>query len=307
MDNLRPKITVVIVTYNRPLFIKEAIQSVLNQTFTDFELIVVDNGVKIPAKEIVGSFDDSRIKYIQNDKNTDCAGGKNIGMKNMRGEFAAFLDDDDMWLPEKLELQMRAFENNPEAGFCFTAVTQVFEHGTRDSVIPNGVGDYYERALAKFSGFLAVTLMVRKKIIEDIGYMDETFPSHTDIEWVIRIAKKYKGIGINKPLVRVMSLDHNQMGRDLNRRIKGRNMILEKYQDAFEKRPKILAKHLLLLGKYYRNDGQYKQAKEIFKKVYKINFKIKVFAHYLSMFFSGLGYKLFRALKGKKYPKTKLI
>ena len=61
MDNLRPKITVVIVTYNRPLFIKEAIQSVLNQTFTDFELIVVDNGVKIPAKEIVGSFDDSRI------------------------------------------------------------------------------------------------------------------------------------------------------------------------------------------------------------------------------------------------------
>jgi len=306
--NNTPKVSAIIVTYNRPDFVKSAIQSVLDQTFKDFELIVVDNGVEEPAEEIVKSFKDSRIRYIRNDRNTDCAGGKNIGMKNARGEFVAFLDDDDTWFPRKLELQINAFKENPEAGFCFTAVNQVFDHGAKDSVVPEGMDDYYERALAKFSGFLAVTLMVKKSVIGDIGRMDESFPSHTDIEWIIRIAKKYKGIGINKPLVKVMSLGgHSHMGSDLGRRIKGRNMILAKYKDEFEKRPKILAKHLLMLGKYYRNDGQYGKAREVFKKTYEIDFKLSVFAHYLAMFFNGLGYKLFRILKGKPYPKTKKV
>lgn len=306
MDDIKPKVTVVIVTYNRPDFVREAIQSVLNQTFADFELIVVDNGVEIPAKEIVESFSDSRIRYIQNNKNTDCAGGKNIGIKNMSGEFVAFLDDDDVWFPNKLELQINAFEKNSEAGFCFTAVTQVFDHGAIDSTVPEGIGNYYERALNKFGGFLSVTLMIRGNVIDEIGFMDEAFPSHTDIEWVIRIAKKYKGIGINQPLVRVMSLGgHQQMGHNLDRRIKGRNMILDKYREEFEERPKVLAGHLFMLGKYYRNDGQYKKAKEVFKRVFTMNLKVKVFIYYLSMYFGGLGYKLFRVLKRKKYPKTK--
>ncbi|MFC1775251.1 glycosyltransferase family 2 protein [Patescibacteria group bacterium] len=308
MKNENPKITAIIVTYNRPDSVKLAIASVLNQTYRDFELVVVDNGVEVPAKEAVESFNDSRIRYIQNDKNTDCAGGKNIGMKNAYGEFIAILDDDDEWFPEKLELQIEAFKQNPEAGFCFTAVNQIFDHGAFDSIVPDGMDDYYERALSKFGGFLSVTLMIKKSVIDDIGFMDEAFPSHTDIEWIIRIAKKYKGIGINKPLVKVMSLGgHNQMGQDFKRRIKGRNMILNKYKEEFEKRPKVLAKHLLRLAKFYRSDGQYKKAKDVFRKSYKIEFKISAFAHYLSMYFNGLAYKLFRILKRKSYPKTNNI
>ena len=325
MKDKNPKISVIIVTYNRPDSLSSAIESVLNQTYQNFELIVVDNGVEIPAKKIVESFDDTRIRYIQNDRNTDCAGGKNIGMKNAKGEFIAILDDDDVWFPEKLELQIEAFQKNPEAGFCFTAVNQVFDHGAKDSIVPDGMDNYYERALSKFSGFLSITLMIRKSVIDDIGYMDEAFPSHTDIEWIIRIAKKYKGIGINKPLARVMSLGgHQQMGSSMDRKIKGRIMILDKFKEEFEKRPKVLAKHLLMLGKFYRNDGQYKKAKAVFKKVCKIypvrkqamtcreffngmNFKISIFAHYLSMYFNGFVYKLFRILKAKKFPKTKNI
>jgi glycosyltransferase involved in cell wall biosynthesis len=314
-----PKISVIIVTYNRPEMLKDAIQSVLNQTYQDFELLVVDNGVDIPAKNIVESFNDERIKYIANDKNTDCAGGKNVGIKNAKGEFISILDDDDTWYPEKLQLQIDAFKKYPEAGFCFTAVHQVFEGREADSVVPNGLENYYERALSNFSGFLSVTLMIKKSVIDDIGLMDESFPSHTDIEWVIRIAKKYKGVGINKPLVKVNSVGHDQMGKNLDRRIKGRNMILDKYKEEFEKRPKVLAKHLVGLGKIYRSDGQYKKAKETFLKSFKVypvrnngRFerpvsngarKISIFANYLSMYFGGFGYKLFRVLKGKSYPK----
>lgn len=302
---MNPRISVIIVTYNRPEMLKGAIQSVLDQTYQDFELLVIDNGVDVPAKNIVDSFGDERIRYIANDKNTDCAGGKNIGIKNVRGEFIAILDDDDTWFPEKLQLQMDAFKKYPEAGFCFTAVHQVFDGREADSVVPDGLSDYYERTLSHFSGFLSVTLMIKKSVIDDIGLMDESFPSHTDIEWVIRIARKYKGIGINKTLVRVDSVGHSQMGKNMDRRIKGRNMILDKYKEEFKKRPKVLAKHLVGLGKIYRTDGQYKKAKETFLRALRKDKKISILANYLSMYFNGFGYKLFRVLKRESYPKNK--
>jgi len=308
MTKFKPKVSVVIVTYNRPEFISLAIQSVLDQTYQDFEIIVVDNGVEKPAKEIVESFNENRIYYLPQIENTGCPGGKNIGMKNMRGEFVAFLDDDDAWFSEKLKLQIEAFEKNPEAGFCFTAVTQIFDHGARDSSVPEGIGAYYEKALQKFSLFLSVTLMIKKIVIDDIGLIDESLPSCDEAELIIRITKKYKGVGINKPLVRVMSLSsHQQMGRNYQIRIDGRNILFERYRDEYKKRPNIFARHLFILAQAYRDDGQYREAEETFKRSFKIKFQFKTFVYYLSMYFSGFGYKLFRVLKGKKYPKTKTV
>ena len=303
--NNKPKVSVVIVTYNRPDFIGKAIQSVVDQTFQDFEILVVDNGVDKPAKDLVESFKDNRIKYLLQSKNTGCAGGKNIGIKNMKGEFVAFLDDDDVWLPGKLELQMDVFTENPEAGFCFTAVTQVFDHGARDSKVPEGVGNYYEKALQKFSLFLSVTLVIKKVVLDDVGLIDKTLPSCDEAELMIRISKKYKGVGINKPLVRVMSLSsHQQMGRNRQIRIDGREMLFERYKKEYEERPNIFARHLFILAQAYRDSGQYSEAKSTFKKSYGIKFRFKTFIHYLSMYFKGFGYKLFRILKRKPFPKS---
>lgn len=302
----KPKVSAIIVTYNRPRLLPHAIQSVLDQTFQDFELIVVDNGLEQPAEKIVKSFNDKRIKYIKNDRNTGCAGGKNIGIKNAEGEYVAFLDDDDIWLSEKLELQVKAFENVPkDVAFCFTAATIIFDDREINTTVPNGIADYYERTLQEFSGFLSVTRMIKKPVFGDIGFLNENFPSHTDVELIIRIAKKYRGIGINKPLVNVNHLSsHQQMGSSYKRRIAGRNMVLAKYRSEFKKRPRVLAKHLFKLAKFYRNDGQYCKAREIFKKSYKLSFKIRIFVYYLSMFFNGLGYKLFRLAKLKPLPQT---
>jgi len=306
MNEFKPKISVVIVTYNRPEFVSSAIKSVLDQTYQNFEIIVVDNGVEKSAEKIVNSFDESQIRYLPQIKNTGCSGGKNIGMENMRGEFVAFLDDDDIWLPEKLKLQIDAFEKNPEAGFCFTAVTQIFDHGERDSNVPDGIGNYYEKALQKFSLFLSVTLMIKKIVIDDIGLIDETLPSCDEAELIIRIAKKYKGVGVNKPLVRVMSLsNHQQMGCDYQIRIDGRNILFERYNDEYKNRPNIFARHLFVLAQAYRDDGQYHEAKETFKRSFKTKFQFKTYIYYLSVWFYGFGYKLFRVLKGKRYPKNK--
>lgn len=305
MENIKPKVSVVIVTYNRPKFLPLAIRSVLKQSFQDFEILVVDNGIDKPAKDLVKSFDDSRIKYLPQTGNTGCSGGKNVGIKNAMGEYVAFLDDDDIWLPEKLELQIKALEENSEVGFCFTAITEVRDKGEIHSQVPEGEGDYFEFAMRKFNGFLSSTLVIKREVFDEVGPLDEIFPSHTDIDLIIRITKKYRGVAINKPLIKMyLKSDHEQMGNNFGRegakyerRINGRHMLLEKYKEDFEERPLVLSKHLMLLAKFYRNDGQYKEARKIFLKTFKTHFRPVALIHYCSLLFDGLGYRFFKKFK----------
>ena len=106
----KPFFTVVIPTYNRAELLKEAIQSVFDQTFENFELIVIDDHSTDKTKDVVSSFHDSRIKYILNDHAKGGAGTRNAGIFRAKGEWIAFLDDDDIWLPKKLELQYKKIQ-----------------------------------------------------------------------------------------------------------------------------------------------------------------------------------------------------
>ncbi len=294
-----PKVSVVIVTFNRPDYVPLAIQSVLDQTFQDFEIIVVDNGIEKPAESIVKKFNDARIKYLPQVENTGCSGGKNVGIKSAQGEYVAFLDDDDVWLPEKLELQIEVLEKaSSDTGFCFTAITEVRDKGEINSQVPGGEDDYFEFALRKFNGFLSSTLVIKRDVFEEVGLLSEDFPSHTDIDLIIRITKKYRGVAINKPLIRMcLKSNHEQMGSSYKRRIVGRHLLLDKYREDFEKRPLILSKHLMLLAKFYRNDGQYKEARKMFLKTFKTYFRPVALMHYISLLFNGLGYRLFKFIK----------
>lgn len=98
-----PTVSVVIPTYNRAHLVGRAIQSVLNQTYQDFEIIVVDDGSTDNTEEVVKSFNDPRIRYIRHDQNRGGSAARNTGIKMARGEYIAFQDSDDEWLPEKLE------------------------------------------------------------------------------------------------------------------------------------------------------------------------------------------------------------
>jgi len=290
------KVSVIIVTFNRPKLLFKAINSVLSQTFQDFEIIVVDNGIKLPANQIVKGFNDGRIKYIQNNKNTGCSGGKNIGIKNATGDFIAFLDDDDIWVPAKLEIQMSKLENSPnDVGFCFTAVVGVYDDYETKSVVPEGINNYYERALRRFNGFLSSGLMIKKAVFYDIGLLDEKLPTHTDIDLIIRITKKYKGIGINNSLVKMsMQSNHQQMGSNLKNKIIGRKMILSKYANEYKTRPDSYSVVGFRLAIYYRENSQYNEARKMFKKICKAKFNLRYFLHYLSMLFNGKIYRFFK-------------
>jgi glycosyltransferase involved in cell wall biosynthesis len=110
-----PAISVIIPTLNRPILLKRAIQSVLNQTFQDFEIIVVDDGSTEPCKNIVSDFSDQRLKYLYQ-KNRGLSAARNVGLSIAECQYIAYLDDDDQFLPFKLENQINLIEQNPQIG-----------------------------------------------------------------------------------------------------------------------------------------------------------------------------------------------
>jgi len=221
-----PTVSVIIPTHNRPDLIIRAAESVLRQTYTDLELIVVDDGLVNRAQEHIASLHDARVRYIAHEKEQGGSAARNTGIRAAQGGYIAFLDDDDEWLPNKLELQMNAFLNAPsDAGFCFTAVTNCFQHEERATTVPDGIADYHELALGYPKGFLTVTLVVKQHVFRDVGMFDESLPSHQDPDLIIRISKKYKGLGINQPLVRVTMTARESIGSNAHRRIAGREML----------------------------------------------------------------------------------
>lgn len=127
-------ITVITPTYNRHQYIKNAIESVLSQTYADFELIIVDDNPvgsverELTEKVVLG-FSDSRIHYVQNSKNLGGAGSRNVAIEMAKGEFIAFLDDDDIYLPERLSVQVKAMQENGWEVCVMDGATYCYETG----------------------------------------------------------------------------------------------------------------------------------------------------------------------------------
>jgi len=113
-----PKVSIIIPTYNRARFLKEAIESVFNQTYLDYELIVVDDGSEDNTKQIITRYKD-RLTYTDI-PHQGVSKARNTGINLAQGEFICFLDSDDLWLPKKLEAQMDFFNSHPDALICQT-------------------------------------------------------------------------------------------------------------------------------------------------------------------------------------------
>ncbi|MBI3573830.1 glycosyltransferase [Candidatus Kaiserbacteria bacterium] len=279
---MNPLVSVVIPTKNRPELLKRALTSVVAQTYKDFEAIVVDDGDG-SAAAMVASFGDSRIRSIKNNGVHGGGAARNLGIREAKGEFVAFLDDDDAWVPEKLAVEVW-FLNDASAktAFVFSAVTNVRESGEETSNVPEGKANYLERALTRFSGFLTSTLLLRREALLAVGGFDESLPSHQEPDLIIRLSEKYDGISVDKPLTRMsMEESHEHIGSDLRRRVAGRKAILLKHAALFQARPRILAKHYFRIGLWSRDIGEKVEAKKYFRLAAGISFSLRYTAHYL--------------------------
>lgn len=135
-----PAVSVIVTTYNREELLKETIQSILNQTYTDFELIVVDNFSNYDFFKVIEEFGDARIKPFQNANNGIIAVNRNYGISKAKGRYIAFCDDDDLWKPEKLQIQIDTINSRRDVWLVCTNITRFYK--TPEDISPNILKDH---------------------------------------------------------------------------------------------------------------------------------------------------------------------
>ncbi|MEJ5240538.1 MAG: glycosyltransferase family 2 protein [Anaerolineales bacterium] len=182
-------VSVVIPTFNRALFVKRAVQSVLTQTYQDFEIIVVDDGSIDDTHTVLNSLsgEDSRVHCIYLPTNCGAQVARNVGCRAASGEYIAFLDSDNEWLPDKLRLQMELFRDS-QVGVVYCGFRVVYPDGHFFDMLPYYRGDVYKVALANWLTDTS-TLVVRKDILEKIGYWDEKIRAYQEWDMCIRLAR----------------------------------------------------------------------------------------------------------------------
>jgi glycosyltransferase involved in cell wall biosynthesis len=194
-------VCVVIPTFNRAQKVVQAITSVLSQTFTDVEIIVVDDGSTDETKKAVKQFGDF-VTYVAHPSNLGVSAARNTGIKKSNGPLIAFLDSDDHWLPEKLAVQVCFFDEHPEAVVCQTEEVWI-RNGRRVNPMKKHLkpfGDIFEPSL-KLCLVSPSAVMLKRCLLDKVGGFDEDLPVCEDYDLWLRISCRYPVHLIREPLV----------------------------------------------------------------------------------------------------------
>jgi glycosyltransferase involved in cell wall biosynthesis len=197
-------VSVVIPVYNNGPYIAAAVKSVLEQTYPPAEIIVVDDGSTDDTANAVAPFKKT-IKYVYQ-ANRGEPGARNRGIQESSCDFIAFLDGDDLWRPNKLELQMELFERRPECALAYSDMSTFDEKGIIDESVNKRLGismlsgrifpDLFMRSL-----FGSGSVVFRKKCVDKVGYFDEEFLIGSDYEMWLRISRHFVIGGVDQPLL----------------------------------------------------------------------------------------------------------
>jgi glycosyltransferase involved in cell wall biosynthesis len=258
-----PTVSVIIPTRNRSQLIRRAIQSVQDQTYHDFEIIIVDDASTDDTAEVVGEFEDQKIKYIRHEQTKGAPAARNTAVRISNGEYIAFIDDDDEWLPEKLQMQISAFRAaKPKVGIVYSAFWRI--EGTKKTFFPSAKIRKKQGNLQKalLSGnFIGLpTAIVKRQCFEKAGFFDESFPRLQDWEFFIRCAQQYQFMYIDKPLLISYHTDKS-ISSDHTAFLKALELITDKYSDEFGKCKKSFLKHNLVMAKLFIQNRQVQKAK----------------------------------------------
>lgn len=221
---MKPFITVIIPVFNRKEFILEAIKSVLVQTYKPYEIFVIDDGSSTDIKTFLQPYAHN-IKYFYQ-SNKGLSGARNTGIRNSNGDYIAFLDDDDLYEPYKLEKQVSLLEQDMAIGFVYSDCYEFNDNNPNNVTLNRAVGrDNDPKDFAKLfflvPNIRVPTVLVRRECFDDVGLFDETLPQHEDGDMFLRIALKWKVKFSNYPSARVrhhpkqMSHDRISMNKSI--------------------------------------------------------------------------------------------
>jgi len=227
-------VSVIIPTYNCANFITKTLESIINQSYSNIEILIVDDGSNDATPDIVNNVikSDNRVRYLWK-QNGGQASARNMGIEHSGGDFIAFCDSDDYWEPNKLSLQMPLF-NNHLIGVCYSDA-EIFNSDTGD-VIPFDRGKYLALRRGNILGHLLSTnfivhssIVIRKSCFNVVGVFDETIKMGDDWDMLLRLATRYEFDYCAEKLVFYRIARQGQLSNKVLNRIESNQQIFEKY------------------------------------------------------------------------------
>jgi glycosyltransferase involved in cell wall biosynthesis len=289
-----PQVSVIIPTHNRPEFLRAAITSVLNQTYQNFEIIVVDDASTDDTAKVVAAFNDARIRFIRHDINKGGSAARNTGIVNSTCDYIAFLDDDDEWLPEKLSKQMEVLLSSPpEVGCVYTGYVNVNSSTGKiiGEHIPTKRGDLSKDLLAGNCVGSASSVLLRQECLKKIGLFDESLPCSQDYDLWVRIANQFLFECVQEPLFKY-HIHEKKISTHLEALTKGLEIMATKYRDY----PlSYYREQYIDVGIMYCLAGDVQKGRKAFLKSVKL-YPIQVRA-YLNLCLTVFGWVKFKKIK----------
>ncbi|MFP8953864.1 glycosyltransferase family 2 protein [Natrialbaceae archaeon A-arb3/5] len=297
--------SVITATYNRGRDLSRAIDSVLSQTFTDFEYLIVDDGSSDNTPEVVDGYDDGRIKYIRFEENRGANVARNTGIKKSSGDYISILDSDDKYHPERLEKTVQTLDGlSDNIGGVFHPYQRI-ENG-RDI----GATSQPEQTVTlsdlrhgnKIGSFLAV--LFRSEVFDKVGLLDEEMVAAQDYEYYLRVLQKYDLFGISEELA-TYYLSSDSISKDIQRKKKSNKQLLERHESILSNKQKSKY-HYSQFFLYANNYNLAEARRALFKSLNYNPYDPLVYYYLFFSIFGWYGFKIGDSLKKSVAKHTNL-
>lgn len=296
MSDYSPLVSIVLPTYNCAEYLPCSIGSILAQTYNSYETIVIDDGSIDITKEVLSPFM-QKIKYIKLGKNKGLPTVRNVGIQAAQGKYIAFIDADDIWLPEKLSNGIEFLETNPEFSMVYSRHVNIDNMGnTIDECSKRQLpsGNIFTQLFTEQNFIITSSVLVLKKVFDTVGLFDTKLFNCQDWDMWLRIAFYFKVASIDKVLVKYR---HNprSLSKDRNNVLKYQKIIIDKTYNEFKEKDngiseklykKRLASHYAKAGRHYLRLGDKNLANENLRLSLKYNlFNFRTIRYYLLSIF----------------------
>ena len=290
-------VSVIIPTYNRKNLLDISINSVLNQTYQNFEIIIVDDNSNDGTDDYIKKINHDKIQYIKNKESMYAPTSRNIGILHSKGDLISFLDDDDEWYPDKLEKQVKLFQDS-DVGLVYGGIDLFFEdYSLSYPTSPALKGDIYKNMLIKNYIGATPSVIVRRNALNNVcskenEYFDPSFPARQDYDLWVRITEKYKVDFIQEPVLKQYYRNSiNRISSNVDNHIKAHYLLDQKYKfpidsilSSSDKKERLISQYLFL-GAQSIKINERKLATKYYLEAFKIKRDIKSLLMFFVSFF----------------------
>jgi glycosyltransferase involved in cell wall biosynthesis len=264
-------VSVIIPTYNRSGHIQHAIQSVLEQTYSDLEVVVVDDGSNDSTVQTVEEYTqkEPRVRLVVHSERKGAQAARNTGIQAARGEWIAFLDSDDKWLPDSLESRLSIAKKGLEIVHSECYVLKPEDGNLRQLGVPAVHGQVYKKLLQR-AGPMFQALLVSKESLARISYLDEVIVAFQEWDTAIRLAKHYEFGFLPEPTFIYDCRNTDTISKDLLRTAVGYEQVVRKHRRSVLRYlgPKTLASHYQRAAALYQEANEKAQAHRCLLKAF---------------------------------------